>query len=253
MIKIVHESTVELIDHMGSDLTVVNAARVSFDKTSSWIYKCREGCQIERSDWENSEDCPECEQVLKDGDAKLIKYLAAHNHWSPFGHVAFQFRVSTPIFVARQLVKHQVGLIWNEVSRRYVSDEPEFYFPKEWRGKAENKKQGSSDEIIELKPFAYFSILGKFGVEVIDCLDISLKMYNDLLKQGVCPEQARMVLPQNMMTSWYWSGSLHAFCRIVKLRDYENAQKETREVAIQMKKYLASITPISFKYLIGEK
>jgi len=113
---------VDLIDHMGSDLTVVNAARVSFAKES---------------------------KEFSDKDEKLINYLAKHNHWSPFGHCSLQFRIKAPVFVARQLVKHQVGLVWNEVSRRYVDDEPEFYIPEKWRLRAENKKQGSSDETIE--------------------------------------------------------------------------------------------------------
>ena len=126
---------VKLIDHMGSDLTVVNAARVSFAKVSEWD-------EIPFGDGPTK-------GLLNQGDEKLIKYLAKHNHWSPFGHCSMQFHIKAPIFVARQLVKHQVGLVWNEVSRRYVDDEPEFYTPKVWRLKADDKKQGSSDETIE--------------------------------------------------------------------------------------------------------
>lgn len=131
----ISEQRVEYLDHMGSDLSVVNAARVSFAKESDWV----------------DEQPGECPSVLKlpEQDKKLINYLAKHNHWSPFAHTSISFRVKAPIFVARQLVKHQVGLVWNEVSRRYVDDEPEFYFPEVWRGRPVNAKQGSSGEIIE--------------------------------------------------------------------------------------------------------
>jgi thymidylate synthase (FAD) len=156
---------VELIDNMGSDLSVVNAARVSFNKLHT--------------------------EFDDDKDTKLIRYLARHNHWSPFGHAFISLRIRAPIFVARQLGKHQVGLCWNEVSRRYVNYEPEFYMPDSWRKKAENKKQGSSDEAIE-----YICS---------DYMDNCLIEYNSMLEADVCEEQARMVLPQNMMTEWIFS------------------------------------------------
>ena len=168
---------VKLVDHMGSDLTVVNAARVSFAKESEW-----DGIPFG--------DGP-TEGLLNEGDEKLIKYLAKHNHWSPFGHCSMQFHIKAPIFVARQLVKHQVGLVWNEVSRRYVDDKPEFYTPKVWRLKADNKKQGSSDETIE------------YNVE--GAIQYVTQTYNNLLREGVAPEMARMVLPQNLYTEWYLS------------------------------------------------
>lgn len=185
---------VELIDSMGSDLSVVNAARVSFHKFHTEI---------------------------QDNDPKLINYLAAHNHWSPFAHAFLSFRIKAPIFVARQLVKHQVGLAWNEVSRRYVDDEPEFYFPDVWRGKPVNAKQGSSDTLIAVDGWAH------------EAVGITLVAYNQLLERGVAPEQARMVLPQNTMTEWIWSGSLMAFARVCKLRLDPHAQQETRD-AVQM-------------------
>ena len=158
---------VTLIDYMGSDLTVVNAARVSFGK--------RKG----KAEFDNS-------------DKKLINYLARHNHWSPFGHCSIQFYIKAPVFVARQLVKHQVGLTWNEISRRYVNTEAEFFEPDVWRGAADDKKQGSSDETINISSHSkrvYQQVLLK-----------AKWTYEDLLKQGVCPEQARMVLPQSMIT-----------------------------------------------------
>ena len=212
---------VELIDHMGSDLSVVNAARVSFDKESDWQIGF-EGKQ------------------LNDADSKLISYLATHNHWSPFSHAFASFRIKAPIFVARQLVKHTVGLSWNEVSRRYVSTEPEFYLPDYWRKSASNVKQGSSDEAVELSfaPAGY----------VLD----SLRCYENLLREGVCAEQARMVLPQNTMTEWIWSGSLYAFARVCNLRLDSHTQKETQVVAQQISNQMKDLFPESWKVLVNE-
>ena len=181
---------VNLIDVMGTDLSVVNAARVSFAKESN---------------------------EFSDKDAKLIHYLAKHNHWSPFGHASLQFRIKAPIFVARQLVKHQVGLVWNEVSRRYVDDEPEFYIPSEWRLKADDKKQGSSDETIEYN-------LGS-------TLEFIKTTYQNMLKANIAPEMARMILPQNLYTEWYWSGTLMAFARVCNLRCKPDTQWETQQIA----------------------
>ena len=185
---------------MGTDLSVVNAARVSFAKESEW-------------------DRPDLyENQLKDSDIKLIQYLAKHNHWSPFAHTSLQFHIKAPIFVARQLVKHQVGLVWNEVSRRYVDDEPEFYIPQVWRKRPDKSiKQGSSDETTE------YDISG--SIEFVN------QTYKNLLREGVAPEMARMVLPQNLYTEWYWSGTLYAFSRVCNLRCAKDTQSETREIA----------------------
>ena len=188
---------VTLIDKMGSDLSVVNAARVSFDKESSF------------------ED-----GILSEKDAKLIAYLAKHDHWSPFAHTSLQFRVKAPIFVARQLVKHQVGGVWNEVSRRYVDSEPEFYFPKSWRVRPVNMKQGSGGD---------HPASGAWSVAAGINLRQILQLYEGMLKDGVAPEQARMVLPQNTRTEWIWTGSLVFWARVCKLRLY--AQAETSDVA----------------------
>ena len=190
---------VELIDKMGTDLTIVNAARVSFGKRKT---------------------------EMSEGDEKLIKYLAKHGHWSPFGHASLQFRIKAPIFVARQLVKHQIGLTWNEISRRYVEYEPEFYEVDKWRGRPINKKQGSSEEEIEWIDRGTRTDALQSQVETI-----TLKNYNRMLEAGVAPEQARMILPQSMMTEWYWSGTLYAFARVCNLRCAEDAQYETRIVA----------------------
>lgn len=217
------QTSVELIDWMGSDLSVVNAARVSFAKESDWEY------EYDRHDGHGPEK-------LSEKDQKLISYLAKHGHWTPFGHSFLSFRIRAPIFVARQLVKHQVGLCWNEVSRRYVDDEPEFWFPDVWRKRAENVKQGSSNEAVD-----GHLITSLYPEQVFE--DV-LSLYNDLLNRGVAPEQARMVLPQNTMTEWIWSGSLAAFARVCKQRLDPHAQQETREVAQKIN----DLVPDSFKH-----
>ena len=208
---------VELIDHMGSDTTVVNAARVSFGK------------RVEK---------------MSEGDEKLIKYLARHGHWSPFGHASLQFRIKAPIFVARQLVKHQIGLTWNEISRRYVDYEPEFYEVDKWRGRPINKKQGSSEEEIMWIDRSTRTDALQSQVE-----NVALKNYNRMLEAGVAPEQARMILPQSMMTEWYWSGTLYAFARICNLRCAEDAQYETRIVANLINDECERLFPISWMEL----
>jgi len=220
---------VDLIDHMGSDLTVVNAARVSFNKESNWNY------------WRDEDDGDLIKSYMKDKDKKLISYLAKHNHWTPFGHCSAQFRISAPIFVARQLVKHQVGLVWNEVSRRYVSDSPEFWGASEWREVADDKKQGSSDQVIKEND----TISYVYRETVRHCIDT----YNLMLDKGVCPEQARTILPQSIYTQWYWSGTLAAFARVCKLRMSEDSQKETKEIAQLISNEMNELFPISWKVL----
>jgi thymidylate synthase (FAD) len=231
---------VTLLDYMGSDLSVVNAARVSFDK---------------QSDWDRSPH-PAFEQhgivydlKLSEQDKKLITYLAKHNHKSPFNHAFLSFRVKAPIFVARQLVKHKF-LPWNEVSRRYVDDEPEFFFPETYRAKAADVKQGSSDE-----PVTFLRMQG-FTEQTIEngstnLVEHSLILYNDMLEAGVCAEQARMVLPQNTMTEWIWSGSLGAFADMCKLRLDPHAQKESRDVAELIAKEMRNLFPVSFQALLS--
>lgn len=223
------EQNVELIDYMGSDLSVVNAARVSFAKESDWELTPE---LLEDDGWAKS---------LSEKDQKLINYLARHNHWTPFGHVTLSYRVKSPIFVARQLVKHQVGLVWNEVSRRYVDDEPEFWLPGKdnWRHRAENAKQGSGEKGAKMliPEINHEDLWGDHDNEHDPDLHVSFAMthcldvYNQMLKGGVAPEQARIVLPQNTMTEWIWTGSLAAFARVCNLRICAHAQAETREVA----------------------
>lgn len=222
---------VELIDSMGSDLSVVNAARVSFAKESDWEYCHEDGVHPFDQFKELSEK-----------DQKLINYLAKHGHWTPFAHSFLSFRIKAPIFVARQLVKHQVGLAWNEVSRRYVDDEPEFWFPEVWRGKPVNAKQGS-DGIMPLP-----DIECAYWPELV--IGESLKCYLEMVDKGYAPEQARMVLPQNTMTEWIWSGSLAAFARVCKLRLDPHAQQETQEIAKQINGLVPDVFKYSWKALL---
>jgi thymidylate synthase (FAD) len=216
-------------NHMGSDLSVVNAARVSFGKKSS--FEGRVGGP----------------NVLSTRDTSLVRYLAKHKHISPFGHAFASFHVKAPIFVARQLVKHKF-LRWNEISRRYVDDEPEFYTPEVWRGRSADKKQGSEGEV-DLHPRTFL-------VDPIDNEELneaSLDIYNSMLKQGVAPEQARMVLPQSTMTEWYWSGSLDAFADMCNLRCKSDTQAETRQVAQQIDRKMIELFPVSWDALKGKQ
>jgi thymidylate synthase (FAD) len=223
--------SVELIDYMGTDLFIVNAARVSFDRESDWEY-------LREIDADG-------EQVkcLSEKDTKLIN---KHNHWSPFAHTCLSFRIKAPIFVARQLGKHQVGGAWNEVSRRYVDSEPEFYFPEYWRKRSDNVKQGSSEEAVDVE------VHGKDYYENIpeDAAWVALEAYQRMLALGVCPEQARMILPQNTMTSWIWTGSLAFFTRVCKLRLDSHTQRETQKVAKDIERLTREKFPVSFMALM---
>ena len=265
---------VTYLDHMGSDLTVVNAARVSFGKRSEW-----EG-------WVAGKD-----KRLSDRDTKLIQFLArgmttadfedfvetvryygwealehghgtadelidliwqwrrTPTHFAPFAHPQASFHIKAPIFVARQLAKHQVGMVWSEVSRRYVDDEPEFYTPEVWRKRAENVKQGSADKavFVEGSLDKTANLLDEWAE---GWKDASLSYYKDLLKNGVCPEQARMVLPQSTMTEWIWTGSLYAWANVFNQRKpVGHAQRETQEVARQIGDIMHKYYPVSWEAL----
>jgi thymidylate synthase (FAD) len=224
---------VTYIDHMGSDLSVVNAARVSFGKKSELV----EGTvkQDEQGEY--------LEMVLSERDTKLIRYLAKHKHISPFGHAFASFHVKAPVFVARQLVKHKF-LRWNEISRRYVDEEPEFYSPDVWRGRSADKKQGSEGEVDFDPHCVYLPDHYYYRAE-----DICIDVYEAMLDAGVAPEQARMVLPQSMMTEWYWSGSLDAFADMCHLRCKPDTQAETREVAEKIEDLMMNHFPVSWEAL----
>ena len=204
---------IELLNSMGSDITVANAARVSFAMES---------------------------EEFGSRDKKLIRYLAAHGHWTPFAHVQLQFRIKAPLYVARQLHKSSVGLAVNEVSRRYVDFTPEFHAPEGWRKRAPDKKQGSLNETLDNDSLLYNSYW--------DLMTKAEDLYSFMLEKGVAPEQARMVLPQSMMTEWYWTGSLAAFGRVVSQRLSEDAQYECRVVAEKIDQLLVNHEPISYSW-----
>ena len=242
------------INHMGDDLTVVNAARVSFGKQSeAQGYTGKAGGAMR--------------PVLTDRDTRLIRYLAKHEHISPFGHCFASFHIKAPIFVARQLVKHKF-LRWNEISRRYVDDEPEFYVPDQWRGKSDDKKQGSSDDTLSnLDGMPMYGLAvnkevyqnrhrkgsGTIGTQHMANLvnQKAYHLYNNMITAGVAPEQARMVLPQSTMTEWYWSGSLDAFADMCKLRCKKDTQWETFLVAVEISTIMLDLFPVSWASLLG--
>jgi thymidylate synthase (FAD) len=217
---------------MGSDLTTVNAARVSFDKESYW----------ENEEW--GHDDFEKPNYLSDRDKKLIKYLASHGHFTPFTHPQITLRETVPIFVARQRFKHVVGFTYNEVSRRYVDDEPSFYSPDEWRSRPDGSvKQGSGVKHVASDAW---------GMDYKDYINASLNQYQSMIDAGLAPEQARMVLPQSMMTSYYVTGSLAAFARAYKQRIDGHAQREIQILAEQWANVIKPLYPISWSALTND-
>lgn len=260
-------------DHMGTDLSVVNAAKVSFGKLSEWDYSsCPDrygmppeiveeyrklskqdqrliqflarGCTS--GDWENiMQSVAECsieegQKIVYDEDLEgLLNYIRKMpSHWSPFAHTAITLHLKMPIFVARQIMKHTTGIEYNEVSRRYVDSDPEFYVPDVWRKKADNVKQGSSDEDSE------------YGV-IVDYLDRVKFQYQDMLEWGVAPEQARMILPQSMYTEVIATGNLYAWANMYIQRTDSHAQKETQDLAKQIGEIIQPLYPVSWEALTG--
>jgi thymidylate synthase (FAD) len=212
---------VQLVEHMGSDISVVNAARVSFNKESKLTD----------------------DGSVSDRDSKLIAYLAKHNHFTPFCHPQISLRIKCPIFVRAQLGKHQIGLTMNEVSRRYVTFEPEVYVPF-WRSApTDGAKQGSSGRIEDLD--LCIKLQQEYRGVVNECVDL----YNRLLADGVAPEQARSILPQGTYTEFVWTGSLYAFARVYKLRIDSHAQWEIQKFAEAIDKIIAPLFPVSWHTL----
>ena len=241
-IKVLDKGHVELMDHMGSDLTVCNAARVSFNKESEW------GLDFDAI--ERLKSCPynkDDVRLLKEKDEKLIRYLAKHNHWTPFAHPQITLRVKAPVSIRTQFFKHKQGFVENEISRRYVSYEPEFYSPT-WRGKpTDGAKQGSEDFITEETRTNLYDAIYRESYET------ALHVYNTLIEKGIAPEQARFVLPQGMYTEWYWTGSLAAFARFYKQRKDDHAQWEIREYANAIGEIIEPYFPVSWKYLTWQQ
>lgn len=218
----------EYVQHWGDELTVVNAARVSFDKESEWEEKVVDAVGGFRT-----------EKVLSDRDKKLVRFLAREGHTSCFEHMGATLRLKVPIIIARQIQRHRT-FSYNEISRRYVDSEPELFWPDKWRKRAENVKQGSSDEEVDFDADGYAKSAALIALEV----------YDRLLEEGAAPEQARMILPQNMYTEFYMSGNLRAWAHFLKLRLEAGAQKEVRDIAEQVEKLLQPLWPVSMKALM---
>lgn len=253
---------VTYIDHMGNDLSVVNAARVSFNKKSEWDYAY--GDNIDEyyfnekgwCKWDGTNliliDVSEVKRHLHEKDKKLISYLATHNHWSPFTHTSICLHWKVPLFLKNQLYKHMIGLNfgepigeempWNEVSRRYVDEEPEFWYPEYFRPKGGTSKQGSLDEEHPGNEY-YQEYLNRV-------IDFCTQAYEDALANKVAPEQARMFLPENTYTEWYWTGSLMAWARIYNQRTHEGAQKDLLPLMDELDKIMSDLYPVSWEALL---
>jgi thymidylate synthase (FAD) len=213
-------SPIDYVDKMGSDLAVCDAARVSFDKAAS--------------------------NYTENQNNKLLNYLAKNDHWSPFAHCILKLRFRAPMFVARQFQKHVVGFAWNEVSRRYVSSEPQFFIPKSFRKRPENMKQGS---VLE----GEIPIEGTVRTAYVDKIREHAQDYNSMIRQDICPEQVRMFMPQSMMTEWIWTGSLMAWARFVSLRSDSHAQAECYPYADMVKEIMYNHFPMSTQALLPKE
>jgi thymidylate synthase (FAD) len=214
----------EYLMHSGSDTTIANTARVSMEEEGNW-FELPENYTTAQRD-------------------KLIGYLASHKHTSPFRHTSITIRCTVPIFIARQLGKHQVGMSWNEVSRRYVDTNIQFHCPTEWRTKPEGSIKQGSGGVHENNE----AICAAYELYI----DASLGFYNSLLSQNIAPEMARIVLPQSMMTEFVWTGSLMGFAHVYNLRIDGHAQVEAQEFARQIDSIIRPLFPVAWKELVGE-
>lgn len=210
----------EYVNHMGDDLMVANAARVSFHKHKD---------------------------QFDEADRKLLGYLAKNGHWTPFAHPQISVRVAAPVPIRTQFFKHKQGFVENEVSRRYVDDEPIYFTPTKWRKRPTNgAKQGSSDE-----EFTFDEAL-ELDYTYANALVHADMAYHKLIEMGVAPEQARFVLPQAMITEWYWTGSLAAFARFYNQRTDPHAQQEIQDLAKPIGEIIRPLFPVSWTALTGE-
>ncbi|MEK6860399.1 MAG: FAD-dependent thymidylate synthase [Nanoarchaeota archaeon] len=244
MIQVLNKGYVRYIDHLGTDLSVVNAARASFKK---------------ESDWEYSEEMVDQSRILefvprlKEADRKLINYLAKHNHGSPFRHCYVTLEIKAPIIIARQIFKHVIGVAsieegtnWNEASYRYVTAEPEFYIPSSWRSAPENKKQGSGEPVGE-------ELTENLNALLHSTIKMCMDRYELAVKHGVCIEQARGFLPANFQyTTWRWTASLQAIAHFCNLRLGKDAQSETTEYAKVIYDIVEPLFPVSMEALCNE-
>lgn len=252
-IDVLDKGFVELLDHMGSDLDVVNAARVSFDKESKWEYKHDTDCP-ELQAWDIPGACG-CEPTkqLSNKDARLIRYLVEHNHWVPLAHLQVKLRIKLPIFVARQIMKSTVGFNYSEISMRYV-DKAEYFSPKEWRARPEgNIKQGSSTKILtDFVPVGATSPTGTIKEAWDKHVILVDEMYNNLLNSGVAPEMARIALGLNTYTMLVVTGSFVAIARMCKLRAAPDAQWESQEYGRAIRDITKDLFPVSWEALFED-
>lgn len=214
-IQVGNNGFVELVDTMGNDLSVVNAARVSMGKRKA---------------------------VFEPEDEKLIYYLAKHGHTSPFRHAFLSVHVKCPLFVKGQFDKHQVGISINTISGRYVQTADDWYVPSSLRKAADNVKQGSKDEAVE-DNVAWLATMNNHYAKTV-------KLYEEMVAYGVCREQARTILPQGMNTEFFMSGSLQAFVHFVKLRTDSHAQREIQDYGFAFKQIVEQAFPVSTKALL---
>lgn len=215
-IDVLNEGFIELVSHMGDDLTVVNAARVSFNKEAT---------------------------EFTDKDEKLLQYLAKNNHWTPFAHPQITLRIKAPISIRTQFFKHKQGFVENEISRRYVTFEPDVYHPR-WRTKPTNGAKQGSEDFME-----YGNDWNNCNIAYSIAVDMCFDAYHMLLGKGVAPEQARFILPQGVYTEWWWTGSLAAYGRFYRQRSDSHAQWEIREYAEAVGKILMNLYPKSWAAL----
>lgn len=217
---------VELIECFGNDLTIVNAARVSFNKTSEF-------------------ELVDGHEQLPERDSQLIDYLAKHRHIAPFFHPQLRFRIRMPIFIAREWYRHTIGFCRNEVSRRYVTSEPECFVPQALRQRDVSVKQGSSAQLV--------NNTDQLVAQMAEYMEKSVSYYNQLLAAGVCPEQARLILPQSMYTEFIETASLAGYARLAGLRLAPNAQREIGLYAGMVAQLVEPCFPIGWRALMTYK
>lgn len=233
----------EYVDHMGDDLSVVNAARVSFDKESEWVCGCGDTNLVHDYDYDfYCGNCNRSDPVLSDVDTRLIHYLAKHNHWSPFAHTAITLRMSAPVPIRTQCFKHKVGLSENEESRRYIKSWPEVYYPDEWRQAASSVKQGSAGRH---PSSVYWDYRYRFATGYV------VRVYMEMIDANVCPEQARLILPQGCMVNWIWTGNLASYARFYNQRTDLHAQREIQDLARMVADIIKPLYPVSWAALTG--
>lgn len=233
----------EYVDHMGTDLSVVNAARVSFDKVSAWG-NTEAIAEAERLNQQFMQQVEIPKPELMERDKSLIAFLAKHDHWTPFGHTAITLRMAAPIPIRTQCFKHKIGFVENEESRRYISSLPEVFFP-DWRQSTKDKKQGSGGLVDDRTE--------EIATEIYALsTQIAIDAYEELLAHGICEEQARFALPQGSIVNWIWTGNLMSFANFYNKRAAKDAQGEIQELAKAVGDLIAPLYPVAWAALTNK-